>query len=159
MEADDDLLHLPRAGHRRGDFSRVGQDVVARGRLSTTVRGACGRCLTPVERTLTADVEELWVRQIVEPRHRRDEDEDEEEVNPDLTHRLTGDRIELAEVFRDVLLAELPDRLLCGEDCKGLCPQCGANLNAEACNCRNGAEADKTLPDWKRQLKDLGHGN
>lgn len=43
--------------------------------------------------------------------------------------------LDLAAVFNDELLLELPTKLLCREECKGLCPKCGKDLNKGSCNC------------------------
>jgi len=51
---------------------------------------------------------------------------------------------------REQVFLSLPARSLCGEDCKGLCPRCGKNLNSESCNC-DAAPAD---PRWSA-LSDL----
>jgi uncharacterized protein len=140
-------------------FTRVDRDVIAHGRLRVVARGACARCLEPTETTLTANLDELWIEQ-ARPRGRRLAGEDED-VEPDLAHPIEGDRIELAEAYREALLAELPDRFVCGAQCKGLCPGCGANLNREPCRCASlpgptdGQNAAEPAPDWKRKLKDL----
>ena len=55
-----------------------------------------------------------------------------------------GDRIDLDEIVREQILLALPTRQLCAEDCKGLCPSCGANLNEKACGC----EQQQTDPRW-----------
>lgn len=44
-------------------------------------------------------------------------------------------KLDLDELIRADILLELPSKFLCSEDCKGLCPVCGKNLNVEACNC------------------------
>ncbi len=44
-------------------------------------------------------------------------------------------KLDLDELIRADILLELPSKHLCREDCKGLCPVCGKNLNDEACNC------------------------
>lgn len=43
--------------------------------------------------------------------------------------------IDTEEIVRTALILELPTRYLCDEDCKGLCPKCGKNLNESVCNC------------------------
>lgn len=48
----------------------------------------------------------------------------------------TGDSINLADLVREFLVLSIPIRYLCKEDCKGICPHCGANLNRKACSCR-----------------------
>ena len=44
-------------------------------------------------------------------------------------------KLDLDELMRANILLELPSKYLCSEDCKGLCPVCGKNLNDEVCNC------------------------
>ena len=48
----------------------------------------------------------------------------------------TGHVLELDDAVRTAILLELPSRILCKEDCRGLCAQCGANLNVNACSCQ-----------------------
>ena len=45
-------------------------------------------------------------------------------------------KLDLDELIRTDILLELPTKFLCKEDCKGLCPTCGKNLNEGACNCQ-----------------------
>jgi uncharacterized protein len=47
-----------------------------------------------------------------------------------------GDGLVLEDVLREQVLLSLPARILCRQDCKGLCPGCGSNLNQETCNCQ-----------------------
>lgn len=49
-----------------------------------------------------------------------------------------GHEIDLSGILREIFLLEIPFRYLCSEDCKGLCPKCGLNLNTEACQCASG---------------------
>ena len=58
--------------------------------------------------------------------------------------------IDLEEEIRQLLILELPDRPLCREDCRGLCPQCGKNLNIGACGC----VIETPIGPWGK-LKDL----
>ena len=46
-----------------------------------------------------------------------------------------GDEIDLAPLIREQILLALTERPLCRDDCRGLCPQCGANLNERDCGC------------------------
>ena len=59
--------------------------------------------------------------------------------DPDL-YSFEGSKADLTDAVRDALLLELPYRFLCSEDCKGLCPSCGVNLNLGSCTCQEGAE-------------------
>jgi uncharacterized protein len=55
------------------------------------------------------------------------------------------DSLLLEDVLREQVLLSLPVRTLCKEDCKGLCPSCGANRNSQACTCEEG----QTDPRWE----------
>lgn len=62
-----------------------------------------------------------------------------------------GDEVDLSPLIREQVLLALPTRPLCREDCRGLCPHCGANLNRAACGCR--VESFDTRLDALRSLK------
>ena len=57
----------------------------------------------------------------------------EEDMSVDF---IMGDEIDLDEVVREQIYFSLPMKSLCREDCRGLCPVCGINLNKEECKCR-----------------------
>jgi uncharacterized protein len=61
-----------------------------------------------------------------------------------------GDGILLEDALREQVLLEAPIRAICREDCKGLCPHCGANLNQQQCSCAEPLED----PRWAA-LKDI----
>jgi len=63
------------------------------------------------------------------------------------------DRIELLELLQEQVLLALPMKPICSEECKGLCPSCGANLNVSSCNCQ-AASIDPRLEKLK-QIKEL----
>lgn len=85
--------------------------------------GECGRCLAPVRRD-----GRLSVRHVVVDRLPRQDPEGEYVQAP-------GGRLDLDAVAREDLIPELPMELLCGEDCAGLCPKCGKDLNEGPCPC------------------------
>lgn len=106
----------------------VGEGIFVRGRMQTRLELECRRCLTPVEQAVDVDVDLLY-----EPLA----DEDEEvalsgEVYP-LPPR--GDQIDLRPALREQLLLQVPDYVVCEEDCRGLCPKCGTDLNRATCSC------------------------
>jgi uncharacterized protein len=87
--------------------------------------GECRRCLKPVGGALRCQVRELYrPRALGEP-----PDQDEE------TYPLRGEMLDLRPLVRDAVLLELPIAPLCREDCAGLCPTCGADLNEGRCAC------------------------
>lgn len=104
----------------------VGEGVLVRGRLRTTVRLACRRCLVPVEREVDDIVDLLY-----EPLG-PDDEEAEGEVYP-LPAR--GDELDLRDAVREQLLLRAPEFALCSEECRGLCPSCGTDRNTGECDC------------------------
>lgn len=102
----------------------VGDDVFVRGTLRTTVRLACRRCLSPVEQDVDETVDLLFA------------EAGEEDVDGEVyTLPARGDELDLTDAVREQVLLDLPEFALCGEECRGLCPTCGANLNEGACEC------------------------
>ena len=107
--------------------------IVTLGYLATfTLNTLCDRCLTPVERDLSMNFEHILVHELA------GEDEEEFIVCGDYT-------LNLDELVAMDILLELPTRILCREDCKGLCPKCGTNLNESTCNCSQEKEVDSRL--------------
>ena len=110
----------------QGEFFGAGERVSIRGEITSTVTSRCAKCLEPVELKLNAEMDAQYARQI-------------DPEDPDL-YSFEGSKADLTDAVRDALLLELPYRFLCSEDCKGLCPQCGVNLNLGSCTCQEGAE-------------------
>lgn len=72
------------------------------------------------------------------------------------TDYITANEIDLAELVREQIYLALPMKLLCREDCRGICPRCGVNLNEAACCCKE----DRTHPAFAKlkTLKTQGDG-
>ena len=68
----------------------------------------------------------------------------EEDAIEEETYPLRHDEIDLDQPIRDLVVPELPLVPLCADDCLGLCPTCGANLNDAACDCA----AEARDPRW-----------
>jgi uncharacterized protein len=110
------------------DARMIGEGgVLVRGRIRAAAAVECRRCLRPV----TAAVDEA-VDLLFEPLAAEEEEELAGEVYP-LPAR--GDDLDLSEAIREQLLLHLPGFALCDDACRGLCPQCGADLNQAACAC------------------------
>jgi len=111
-----------------------GTTVHVRGRLTGEVEPECGRCLERYGLPIRQELDLFYL-----PRSAGQPEDEEEEV--ELSDRdvvvgyYDGDRLDLAEVMREQLLLAVPLKSLCREDCRGLCPTCGNNLNAGACGC------------------------
>lgn len=102
------------------DLESVHGGVMARGTVRAPWAGECRRCLQPAAGTLEAEVAELF----------------QEDSDPETTYPLRGDQLDLEPLARDAVLLELPPVPLCADDCRGLCPTCGADLNVAPCDCK-----------------------
>jgi uncharacterized protein len=113
------------------DISRTtGDGYALRLRFEATLTGPCMRCLEPAARTFAIDVRE--VSQPPDPRahapvrgRRNQGDENDELSSPYVEDGV----LDLRAWARDALALSVPSNLLCREDCAGLCPVCGINLN------------------------------
>jgi len=94
------------------------------GSFQTAVAGECRRCLTPVTVPLAAEIGALFSQ---EPD--ASEDPDAFPVAPDASV------IDVTPAVREELALVAPEYLLCRDDCRGLCPRCGHDLNAGPCAC------------------------
>ncbi len=107
------------------------KDIRLRGRLSTGLELPCARCVEPVKQEVKRDFELLY--RPLGTDAGRDElsvTDAEAEIG-----YYQGDGILLEDVLREQVLLALPLKVVCRENCKGLCPQCGKNLNQEQCSC------------------------
>jgi uncharacterized protein len=127
-----------------------GDSIHVRGHLSAPLRLECGRCLEPFAVGLDQDLDLFYLP------HRPDDDRQEED-EVELTDRdmvvayYKGDRLDLGEVVREQCFLSLPLKPLCREDCRGRCPSCGRNRNAESCGCPAPEEAgDARLAGLKK---------
>lgn len=125
---------------------QVIQDIRLRGRLSASLELQCARCLEPVGQNVDRKFELLY--RPLGTDAGRDElsvTDAEAEIG-----YYQGQGIQLEDVLREQVLLALPLKAICRENCKGLCPQCGKNLNQEPCSCTVPAED----PRWEA-LKDI----
>jgi uncharacterized protein len=101
----------------------VERGVRIQGTIDTQAVAECRRCLEEVEIPLHLDVDERIASG--------------EEADPlSESNVLTGERLDLEDFVRQTTIAALPMMgVLCSEECRGLCPQCGRNWNNGACTC------------------------
>lgn len=89
----------------------VGQDLLITGKVHVDVQTECDRCLKAIKTKLQIPSVCLHFEKVEEK------------------------EIDITENIREDLLLDIPQRFICSEDCKGLCPNCGANLNRGKCEC------------------------
>lgn len=106
------------------DLIYTGMTIVAQGMVEALLQVTCGRCLETFKTQLVAELSEVYYQAERAPAERG-----EDWVS------FEGDVLDLEpEVLKTLMLA-LPLKVLCHEDCRGLCAGCGKNLNREACTC------------------------
>jgi len=119
-------------------FTNTGSSIVARGKFGTVVELTCSRCVNLYRMTVKAPIEEgfpLVCRGPETPPGADEEDLPEDEKDP-----LFVDNVfDLEELLRQQIVIAVPIKPLCSEECKGLCPNCGKNLNEEPCECPSAA--------------------
>ncbi len=89
-----------------------------------TLHICCDRCLIEFDRDYCFDFEHILVRSLS-----NDGDYSDEYIVTE------NDELDMDELALTDCLLSLPSKMLCREDCKGLCPKCGADLNHGGCNC------------------------
>ncbi len=104
-----------------GEITARAGVVTLSARARFTFEGQCDRCLAPFSREYDIPIEHILVTTL--------ENEDSDYV------LLENYQLALDELVQADILLELPYKNLCREECRGLCPQCGKNLNEGLCGC------------------------
>ena len=113
--------------------------LVMTGSLHTTIHGVCDRCASDFDRYVEFPLDVVLVTELT------NEENEDEWVFP-----LEGDSADLEDIVRTVFVLNLDSKLLCKEDCKGMCCRCGKNLNDGPCNCQK--ELDPRFAALKQLL-------
>lgn len=130
----------------------VGDRLLVKATVSGEALVPCSRCLTAFSVPLNVSFDEEFVQG--EPGAEDAADDDDEELGVERTVTYyQGDEIDLSDPLRENVLLELPMQPLCDEDCKGLCPTCGSNLNTETCQCTEATTVDPRLAALKDLLR------
>ncbi len=170
---DSDGFEFVSAGELTASFKRVSGRIFVKGDFSAAVTAPCKRCTTDVPVPLQID---FSLRMISEPnkpsaapsedkeagRRGRKKDQKKEDDGQSETaasfeldeidaEPFDGKTIDLDPVVREQVLLALPVSVVCREDCRGLCPTCGQNLNEQDCGHGRAKEVDVRLA----KLKDI----
>ena len=131
----------PNAGHGAADLDLYadGTHAFASGTFKGYLTVACSRCVGPVR----IDLDEKLLVTFMPPGEMPSEDAEaaEDAEGPEVREEdldvfpFDGERIDLEPLFREQFVLAVPFAPLCREDCKGLCPQCGTDLNSGTCSC------------------------
>ena len=101
------------------------------GHVNTVVKGVCSRCLDEVKVPVKCDFAEqlLYAKDVSLFSHLAVGEVEEKYFIYD------NDTLDITDIIRESILAVLPQKILCKDDCRGLCPKCGKNLNQGQCDC------------------------
>ena len=121
----------------RGQFllTRTTRGVLIKGQFSTELQTECVRCLESFHLTLNVPMEEMFAFSAAS----------------DPIYFIDEGWLDLRQPLREQIMLALPIHSVCRPDCKGLCPNCGQNLNEGPCNCST-EEIDPRLADLKKLL-------
>jgi uncharacterized protein len=110
-------------------YYRAGDDLYFSGHIVGSFEGTCARCLEPYAVAMDQGAQFVLVPTPTGS-------EEGELSDDDLALSFYGgDEVDLSPLFTEQAILSLPTRALCAEECRGLCPECGANRNHETCAC------------------------
>ena len=110
-----------------------------------TILDNCARCLDEVEVPIDYSIEGFLVK----------EGFDEDEFEEDDAFIYDGKELNLIDIIEQTLDFNIPARILCNDDCQGLCHECGANLNKQECSCSENANDEEIIDPRFAKLKDI----
>ncbi|NLK07630.1 MAG: DUF177 domain-containing protein [Firmicutes bacterium] len=137
-----------------GKIGWTGESFLLRGRAEAEIEVECARCLKPNTIKIQSDILEEFLQTEHEVEHEllSEELEDADEWADEDVQWFSGSTIDLGEVVLENLLLAVPIKPLCSQDCPGLCPKCGHDLQQGDCGCEiedinPGMEILRTLLD------------
>ncbi len=108
-------------------------------KISADLSAVCDRCLTEFQKPYEQNFTCMLASEVMD------------EKNDDI-RLLVNDAVDLSEIAREVFILNMPTKILCRDDCKGLCFSCGVNLNFETCRCKK--EVDPRLQALAKLLEE-----
>ncbi|RKY90006.1 hypothetical protein DRQ09_00060 [candidate division KSB1 bacterium] len=119
----------------KGIVEKRGKNYYFKIEIETSGFFQCDRCLVRFKKDIRSSLFVIYSKE----HYIQEESRDNFYIIPD-----DEDEVDLSKDIRDEILLTLPIKLLCDEDCKGICAGCGADLNVEECRCRK----DVIDPRW-----------
>lgn len=136
----DERVKLAAPATVNGKVRLAGNEIFVNGHVDTQAEVECDRCLKPVEIPVSADFELEYISgSEYEASSAAELTEAEMSVSV-----FDGKAIDVDEIVKEQILLTVPTRMLCREDCKGICPECGKDRNTGECNC----VSDEIDPRW-----------
>ena len=113
LDLNEEFMNLDKTVVVKGHLERVNEFVLVKLTVTYTLDTVCARCLDPIDGDISFDFE------------------------ADLPFKVGDKYVDLGERVREEILTGYVPRVLCKEDCQGICQGCGAYLNTEKCECDN----------------------
>jgi len=148
LSLGDDEVRFPEPAQVKADLFNTGDGILADVDVKAEAELDCSRCLKTFRVPLKVHFREEFRPESAAPavaegpkpqsprqQRARAEEEPEEEESGEIYSTYTGDEIDLSQSVEENLFLNLPMKPLCRPDCKGLCPQCGHDLNEGPCTC------------------------
>jgi len=133
--AEKEKLGLP-LGSVDGSVTlkRIQETLYLEGDIRTEAETDCSRCLEAAHLPISGSF-----KYVLSPAQAEAEHAEEQELNPDDLDIACyqDDLIDLDPLIIEQILLQIPMKILCREDCRGLCPHCGINLNQHSCRCHD----------------------
>jgi uncharacterized protein len=117
----------------QGRVTALGTEMRVKGRLQAHLAVDCDRCLEAVALPIDNEFDLYYLPENAQAGKSGETELLERDLD---VSTYQNDRIDVDELVLEQLELSLPTRVLCTADCKGLCSQCGTNLNVESCNCQ-----------------------
>ncbi|HEY0724848.1 MAG TPA: DUF177 domain-containing protein [Pyrinomonadaceae bacterium] len=127
----DERISLSGPATVSGKIWQAGNEVFVNGHVETRAQVECDRCLQPVEIPVSTDFALEYVTGS-EYEAARAVELTEAEMSIAV---FDGEAIDIDEIVKEQVVLTVPTRMLCREDCKGICPECGADRNSGECSC------------------------
>jgi len=136
----DERVRLTGPASVKGKVRPSGNQVFVDGHIEARAQVECDRCLQPVEAPVSAD---FALEYITGTDYESSDVVELTEVEM-LVSVFDGEAIDVDEIVKEQILLAVPTRMLCREDCKGICPECGIDKNTGECQC----VTDDIDPRW-----------
>ncbi len=127
----DSILGLDSPLYVRMYIKRTGERYLLEGNISGTLKLRCDRCIETFHFDLNTNFRIFLMSHPTESKEEIELEKDDMSVV-----FISADEIELEDIIRAEIYLAVPMKVLCKEDCAGLCPVCGKNLNMGKCNCK-----------------------
>jgi len=129
-------------------MDKSNSQIVIKGEISAKAHLTCDRCNVEFDDILSNSFKNVYIFS--------GNPEENNSENVIYLNRET-DKIDLSADIKDYAILSVPMKILCGDDCKGLCFKCGVNLNSESCNCEKPADTNSVWAALDKLKNNLGN--